>query len=1270
MVKKFALFAPENGAYQTKLQKKRDFRIAKADRTKDVAIFVMFLSKLWRQPFRPSVLTKKGTFILMGTLPLSALLLFLRFLAILRLGKAHVLLLVVPLAITYCAFVRIPSVQAQPTVQFSHYSVEQGLSQSNAFCIVQDKRGFLWIGTQDGLNRFDGYTFTIFRNSTQRGSLADSHVQALYEDKNGMLWIGTKSGGLSVFDYTTEKCTNFGNGTKDGTISDTSLGMDVRAITEDANNTLWIATNNGLGKFDRTTHTFQRYANLGASPLANSMSALAVGADGTLWIGTADGLLAFSPATGKANLFRKELHNAKVQTLLLSKAANCLWIGTEDGLTALDNAHNTFSTIRQEAPNMQVFSADNIRALAEDRQGKLWIGTYGGGLFQYDRKSQKTIAYKAEDTRSTSLSNNFIFSIYEDRSGVLWVGTWGGGVNKHDPALAKFTTYHRDPHISAPLSNSIIYSFLEDHQGFLWVGTSNGLNKLISRERGEFTQYFPSKQADPSNPINIIRALYEDSKGIIWIASGRGLLKFNPTQGQFTAFHPPKMNPNLPDTNSFAHNIVVDDDGMLWLGTMGAGIYRFNPQTGKFIAHYTNEPNNPNSLAHNFVYSLCKDTKGYIWIGTNGGGVSLFKPATQEFITYKHNQTSETAGSISNNIVRCICQDHAGTMWFGTSSGLNKFDAEKQIFTTVREKDGLPNNVIYGILEDKGGNLWLSTNKGLSHYAPNKVLNNQQGNIKTINTAFHNFDASDGLQNNEFNTGAYYKGASGRMYFGGIRGFNEFFPDSIRRNNYMMPVMITGLRKRDIPVVLPQSISILKEVEIPAQDNVLTFEFTALNFTLPEKNVYAYKLEGFDENWQYCGTRREATYTNLGGGTYTFRVKAANNDGVWNEEGAALRVVILPHWYWRWWAVAIWVSLAGAITFVVYKWRVQTIEESNRTLQKTVDERTQEVQRQITILNELAQEIELANTELQDRNSQVENKNLQFSEMNQQLNEKNQLLDQTLAELHSLNQELESRIQERTIELKQAKEALENSLAQEQEINTLRARLIASISHEFRTPITVIQSSCGILQRYIDKMTSDQRQKQFGHIEESSKRLVNILDAVITISTIENRPLRLMPADVVKRTEELVRDFNFNQTQEFGEDAHLITFTSNVETSVMNIDEESLRQVLSNLLSNAVKFSTPKTNIDVEFTQKIDTVLWSIKDEGMGIDDEDMPYIFDLFYRSEKTESSTIQGVGLGLSIVNKLIEIMRGEVWFETEAGKGTTFFVEIPILQRGLVQ
>ncbi|MCS6808215.1 MAG: ATP-binding protein [Candidatus Kapabacteria bacterium] len=1142
-------------------------------------------------------------------------------------------------------------------MKFSHFSVEHGLSQSSALSILQDKRGFLWIGTQDGLNRFDGYTFLHFWNTAQPTDFADNYIQAIMEDKKGMIWLGTQTGGLSMFDYRTEQFTNFGNGSDKQNNGKQVVGLDVRAIAEDTYGNIWFATNDGLGKFDRAQHTFTAYKRLIPSQNGDDIRALVADTDGSLWVGTLDGLVRFTPSNGHIERIALGERNYKVYALLLSKILpQHLWIGTDNGVLVLHTVERSARKVLRNGE--EVLGTSHVRTLCEDRTGTLWIGSFGKGVVQYNVISQQYAVHVREDIRPSSLSNDFICTIHEDRSGIIWIGSYGGGVNKYDPALSKFTTYSYNPHQPASLSNMFVYSFLEDRSGTLWVGTSNGLNRLVRRERGEFARYYPAKN-DPTNFINLIRAIYEDAKGQLWLGTGNGLLKFNPTSGQFKVYNPSTLHSSVPDTNSFAHAIIADNQGMLWLGTQGSGIYCFNPETEQFIAHYTHEPDNPNSLAHNAVLTLYRDTKGRIWIGTNGGGISLFNPLGREFTTYRHNP--QVNGTLSNNVVCSIFQDSKGRMWFGTTGGLNRFDEEKQVFVSIRRADGLPNDVVYGILEDNAGNLWLSTNKGISRYTPADAVPHSP----RVVGKFHNFDVNDGLQSNEFNAGAYYRGASGRMYFGGIRGFNEFFPDSIRPNTYIPPVVITGFRKRGISVEMSQAISVVKEIEVSAQDNIISLEFAALSFSLPEKNTYAYKLEGFDESWHYHGARREATYTNLSGGTYVFRVKAANSDGVWNEEGASLRIIILPHWYMRWWAIVLWVSLVGTGAFGIYKWRVKTIEETNRLLQKTVDERTREVQRQIKILNELAQEIELANTELQDRNSQVEKQNAQFAEMNQQLNEKNRLLDQALADLHSLNQELETRIQERTLELKQAKEALEKALAQEKEINTLRARLIASISHEFRTPITVIQSSCGILQRYIDKMTVEQRQKQFAHIEESSKRLVNILDAVITMSTIENRPLRLMPTDVVKRTEELVRDFGMQQQRDYGDNAHEIVFIPHTDISIVNIDEEAIRQILLNLLSNAVKFSPPRSRVVVEFTQKTETLLWSVQDSGMGIDDEDMPYIFELFYRAGKTESSTIQGVGLGLSIVNKLVELMRGEVWFETEVGKGTTFFVEIPIIQ-----
>jgi signal transduction histidine kinase/ligand-binding sensor domain-containing protein len=1164
---------------------------------------------------------------------------------------------------------------AQKKMRFERLSLEQGLSQSNVLCILQDKRGFLWIGSQDGLNRFDGYAFTVFRHSARAQDLADGYIQALYEDDDGMIWVGTKNGGLSMFDYRAETFTNFGNGASNNSANNNSAnapGLDIRVIVEDDKKNLWLATNDGLGKFDKQTKTFSVYKNLfkkGDAARADAQSwssneeiyALAFDASQkTLWVGAHKGLTRFLPAASRAlPLETAQPINSIVHSICISRNNAVVWVGTESGLYTIDKKDFSVAVHRHERGKAHIFSGDNIRALCEDSRGTLWIGTYGGGVFECEPATKKFTAHRHDREREGSLSHDFIQTIYEDRAGIIWIGVFGGGINKYDPSLSKFELYTYEPTDAFPLSDQFVYSFWEDKAGTLWVGTSNGLNKLINRAENAYRSYFPSGSKTLNAPANIIRAIYEDAKGRMWIATGDGFFRFDARAEKFTLYPLPKKVAGIPDTSSFSYDIVEDAEGMLWIGSLGGGVYRFNPETGRFIAHYTHESGNPNSLCHNSVYALLFDKLGRLWIGTSGGGVSILKPKTQEFVSYKYDPALSDQ-SLSGNTVRVIYEDAKGNIWLGTSGGLNRFHPDKNSFSCVRDRDGLPNNIIYGITEDNKGNLWLSTNRGLCQYSPTETAKNR---------AFRNYDVSDGLQSNEFNIGAYHKAASGQMYFGGIRGFNAFYPDSVRRNMRIPSVFITALKKLNAPASTPEAISVTKEIEIPAEDNIITFEFVALNFTLPEKNVYAYKLEGFNDSWVYCGSRREATYTNLGGGTYTFRVKAANNDGVWNEEGASIRVVILPRWYLRWWALSLWFALAVAGAFAAYKWRVKAIEERNRALQQTVDERTREVQRQIAILNELAQEIELANTELQDRNNQVEKQNIQFAEINQQLNEKNQLLDQTLAELHSLNQELESRIQERTIELKQAKDALEKSLVQEKEINTLRARLIASISHEFRTPITVIQSSCGILQRYIDKMSPEQRQKQFSHIEESSKRLVSILDAVITMSSIENRQLRLMPADVVRRTEEIVRDLNFTQMQEFGEQARTIAFSTNVPTTVMNIDEESLRQVLSNIISNAIKFSPAQSTIEVAFTQKEETVLWSVKDEGGGIDEEDLPYIFDLFYRSEKTESSTIQGVGLGLSIVKKLVEIMQGKIWFETEQGVGTTFFVEIPMITHDFI-
>jgi signal transduction histidine kinase/ligand-binding sensor domain-containing protein len=1154
--------------------------------------------------------------------------------------------------------------RAQPGMSFSRYSLEQGLSQSNPFCIIQDKRGFIWIGTQDGLNKFDGYNFTIYRPSS-KNNLSDAHILALHEDKQGILWIGTRNGGVVSFDYTTEKFSSYTH--KQGTKS--ICANHVRAVTEDANGILWFGTPDGISLFNRKTTEWTHIREFTDSegkekPLNANIYALATDVNGMVWIGTDSGVVNYNPKTQQSRILKTQFDIADIRSLCVSRAnPRLVWVGTNGGglysieqrIEKTENLRVT--SFRQATNELKIFSHENILSIVEDNNGYVWLGTYGGGLRKFNPVTKTFTSYVQDEFRSTSLANNFIFSVFYDRSGILWIGTYGAGLNKYDPAESKFISYHRDPRLKNTLSYNYIYAIYEDSDGAVWVGTNGGaLNKLVNRQTSEFTTYWLDKTQLTTSPRNNIRAILPDNEGMLWLTSGDAIHKFNPKTGNSINYRPKDAPAVLTTESAFSFTLCRDSEGMLWAGTWGMGLYRFNPATGEYLAHYKHNAQDTSSLPSNGIYHVICDRKKRIWVATNGGGLCRFEPSSGKFISYQNILTAKNG--ISSNIIRSIYEDENGILWLGTAGGLNKFNPETLESTLFREQDGLPNNVVYGIVADKKGNLWCSTNKGIFRYNPL---------AKKGEKAIQSYDVSDGLQSNEFNAGAYHSGKSGQIYFGGINGLSVCFPDSVRRNDYIPPVLITGFKTFNETFETERAISTLQELEIPEEKNVLTFEFTALNFTLPMKNVYAYKLENFDKNWIYCGGRREATYTNLSGGTYIFRVKAANNDGVWNEDGAMIRVVILPPWWKRWWANIIWVTVVGVGVFATYKWRVRSIEERNKILKQTVDERTQEVQRQVTILNDLAQEIELANTELQDRNHQVESKNLQLAEMNGQLAKNNALLDQTLDELHTLNQDLESRIQARTAELRVAKEALEKSLVQEQEINSLRARLIASISHEFRTPITVIQSSCGILQRYIGKMNDEQRSKQFTHIEESSKRLVNILDSVIMMSTIENRPLRLMPADVVKRTEELVRDFNVMQAHEYAETKHTVTLQTEFETSVVNIDEESLRQILSHLISNAIKFSPPKSDVLVTFAQSDEKIRWTIQDHGMGIGDEDKPYIFDLFYRSEKNESSTIQGVGLGLSIVKKLVETLRGDIWFETEEGKGTTFFVELPILQQG---
>ncbi len=822
---------------------------------------------------------------------------------------------------------------AAETVQFEHITVNQGLSQSNAVCMLQDSQGFIWIGTQDGLNKYDGYNFTVYKyDELDPHSLSYNFVLSIYEDKSGTIWIGTDGGGLNKFNRETEQFTRYQHESN----NPNSLSNNrVWSIYEDHLGTLWIGTDGGgLDKFERETGQFTHYRHdpNDSKSLTNDII-LSIYEDrlGNFWIGTGEGLNKFNRETEQFIHYTRDLNDPKSlsdNTILsiYEDQSGRLWIGTNGGgLNKFDRKTGQFTHYTHDPNDPKSLSEDSVSAIIEDHSGNLWLATsswYGNpfatALNKFDPETEQFTHYTHNSANPDSLKDNLVYSLFIDNSEMLWIGTGFTGIYKLDTKDQKFRHYKNELANLNSLSDNHVSSLYEDHLGTLWIGTfDGGLNKF-DHKTGQFTHYTHDPNNTNSLSSDFVWSVYEDHLDTLWIGTFKGgLNQFERETGQFAHYTYDSNNPNsLSDNNVIS--IYEDHLGTLWISTYNGGLNQFERKTGQFT-HYINDPNNPHSLSDNKIFSIYEDQSGTLWIGTLTKGLNKFNRETGEFTRYTHEPNNPN--SLSYDRVLSMYEYPAGTLWIGTyGGGLNKFDIATETFTHYTEKDGLPNNSVLGILGDDEGHLWLSTGKGLSKFNPETET-------------FRNYDVGDGLQGNEFGgIKAYFKRKTGEMFFGGLNGFNAFYPEQVKDNPHIPPIVITDFRIFDKSVKLDTAISETKEIKLSYKDNFFGFEFAALDYTNPQKNQYAYKLEGFDKDWIYSGTRRYATYTSLDGGTYTFRVKGSNNDGVWNEEGASLKIIITPPPWKTWWAYTLYVvALVSAVCGYV-QWRTRAQAKENALL--------------------------------------------------------------------------------------------------------------------------------------------------------------------------------------------------------------------------------------------------------------------------------------------------------------------------------------------------
>jgi ligand-binding sensor domain-containing protein/signal transduction histidine kinase len=816
---------------------------------------------------------------------------------------------------------------------FDRISFEKGLSQSTISSIIQDHEGFLWLGTQEGLNRFDGYNFTVFlHKATDKYTLSDNWITTILEDKEGNLWIGTNAGGLNLFDSQNNRFIRYKHDESDPN----SIGSDhILALFEDQSGYIWIGTEGGgLNRFDKKLKQFDRY-QFNTQGLTNEknndITAICEDIHGNLWWGTdGGGVYCINWKTGGFHNFQNELHNDsslsnnKVLSILNDQHGN-IWIGTNGGgLNKYFVRDSLFIRYKSDINNPSSISDDHVYVIFEDRSSNIWIGT-DNGLNQYLPESDNFLILRSDPTEPTSLSDNMIRSIYQDKGGILWVGTYSGGLNKYDYKKAVFKNYRQNPAHPNSLSDRNVWAICEDYNKILWVGTNHGLNRL-DRENGEIIQYFHDLNDSRSLGNDQIKCLFEDNEGELWIGTeGGGLTKFNQEQNSFLHFtHHPK------DTGSISENslrcIFEDSKGKLWVGTIN-GLNILNREEGKF-KKYFHDPNDPNSISNNHIRYVYEDRRGAIWIGTFNG-LNLYIEKEDKFISFRNNPSNPL--SISSDRVLCLYEDSSNRFWLGThGGGLNKLDRDEFLFTHYTIYDGLPNNTIYGILEDKQGNLWLSTNQGLSKFNPDEET-------------FKNYDKHDGIQSNEFNGNAFFKNKAGEMFFGGINGLTVFIPDEVKENSEIPPLVITSLKKYDETLYFHHSSTAHGEIELSYKDDLFSFEFAALDFTNPEKNQYAYKLEGFDKDWIFCGNQRIASYTNLDDGTYIFKVRGSNNDGIWNTTGTSIKVFIYPPFWDTWWFKLLLIISLIVTIYMIITLRMKSVNAQKRRLELEVTQRTREL---------------------------------------------------------------------------------------------------------------------------------------------------------------------------------------------------------------------------------------------------------------------------------------------------------------------------------------
>ncbi|MCU0425228.1 MAG: ATP-binding protein [Candidatus Kapabacteria bacterium] len=1169
----------------------------------------------------------------------------------------------------------------QPEIAFERLTVKQGLSQGSVLCMLQDSRGFMWFGTEDGLNRWDGHSFKVFRtNPRDTASLARSYIEALYEDKEGTLWVGTK-GGLCRFNRATETFTTFRADGKPESLSNAYI----TSIVDDARGEyLWVGTyGGGLCRMDKKTGKFKTYRkNVGKEGALHSDIVWRLAADktGAVWVGTYDGgLYRYMSASDNFLRFSSDsssggsLGRSDIQALWADRLGR-VWIGTNrSGLWSFEyrpiSRSGEFKHFSNDPANPATIGSSKVSAVIETRSGEIWAAT-DNGLSAMNRALEQFQTYRKERAEPESLVNDEVLSLYEDRNGTVWVGT-RDGISFFNPKARKFLTYRALPNQVRGLSNNAVWAFAEDRDGKIWIGTEDGLNRMESQPLSGGNGVFEVFRANDVFPNqleeNFISALCVARDGTLWIGTdGSGVYALRQTavygKASFEHFIAEEGDAASLTGNSVS-KIIEDRDGKIWVATYG-GVCRLESIDASGKAQFTRFTYNKDvpakSLSSPIVLAMCQDRAGLMWIGTENG-LTRLDPKTGDTKIYRSENGRPE--SLSDNAIQFIYEDKAGNLWLATEGGINKFDRASEKFSVVEVSvegsdakllEALKSTVM-GIQEDKSGTLWLSTNHGLVRFMP------KTGEMRL-------YEERDGLQGEEFITGAVFTSKNGTMFFGGTNGFSVFHPDSLRTNTNAPSLVFTGFTAFGKPIQLDTVIAEKRHITLNYSNNNFELRFAALSFSFASRNRYRYKLEGFDTDWHYAESGQfDARYTNLDPKEYVFRVQACSYEGSWDEAGSAALVIEItpPFWKTLWFQILSGLLVVGG-GFAFVRWRVQAVEDRNKKLERLVELRTKElqdsneeiktqfgeIQRQNKILDEQSVEIELKNTELQEAYTA-----LKSSEEQRMMERAHLSQSEKMASLGRLTNGVAHEINNPVNFISGAVKPLKRNMGVLMQL--LEQYSIITPDKLSSDTLPAVQQQLREIAEYKEEIQLDARVKQIddlvGNIGVGAERIAEIVKSLRTLYRPEEEALKT--ASIHEGIDATIK-LLYNQSK-----YHHIAIQKEYGADVPEIlcFPGPMNQVFMNILHNAIQAIGEKGEIRIATTLQANNpknVVVKIRDTGRGMSPETLGKIFDAGFTTKK------DGMGIGLAISKDIIEGKhKGSLAVVSELGVGTEFTVVLPI-------